>query len=294
MAMPICSVGCLYLKHKNHVRTCVECQEHQKSPAAASLHPWEWQAHPWQRLNIRQRRSIFRKYVPCGGGRTFQMAWDRDGIFSNIRPYHCQAQVHVCYAWPPTAHCVWQWGSFHQRWILGVPGTEWNTPCEVSTLPFGIKWVGWTVRTNIQDLAEVTRAQARQKAGHDKMSQDRQFTLGDSVFVWNFAAGPTWVAGSITAECGPRSFDVELGDGRVGKRHIDHVRSWAVAPPGDNSASVDTEDIPLPSTSAPTEPVDPQWPHRWDQLVLVDLQTVTLWNRTCSLLKRKECSNLCM
>ena len=52
MAMPICSVGCLYLKHKNHVRTCVECQEHQKSPAAASLHPWEWQAHPWQRLNI--------------------------------------------------------------------------------------------------------------------------------------------------------------------------------------------------------------------------------------------------
>ena len=104
--------------------------------------------------------------------------------------------------------------------------------------------------------SHVTRAQARRKAGHDKTNQDRQFTLGDSVFVWNFAASPTWVAGSITAECGPRSFDVELCDGRVVKRHIDHIRSRTVARPWDNPASVDTEDIPLPSTSAPPEPVD--------------------------------------
>ena len=104
--------------------------------------------------------------------------------------------------------------------------------------------------------SRVIRAQARQKAGHDKTGQDRQFTLGDSAFVRNFAASPTWVAGSITAERGLRSFDVELGDGRVVKRHIDHIRSRAVAHPGSNSASVDTEDIPLPSTAAPTEPVD--------------------------------------
>ena len=26
---------------ENQVRTCVESQEHQNSPAAASLHPWE-------------------------------------------------------------------------------------------------------------------------------------------------------------------------------------------------------------------------------------------------------------
>ena len=50
--------------------------------------------------------------------------------------------------------------------------------------------------------SRVTRAQARQKAGHDKTSQDRQFTLGNSVFVRNFAASPTWVAVSITAEHG--------------------------------------------------------------------------------------------
>ena len=58
----------------------------------------------------------------------------------------------------------------------------------------------------------MTGAQARQKAGHDKTSQHRQFTLGDLVFVQNFAAGPTWVAGSITAEHGSRSFDVQLDE----------------------------------------------------------------------------------
>ena len=101
--------------------------------------------------------------------------------------------------------------------------------------------------------SRVSRAQARQKAGHDKASHDRQFTLGDSVFVRNFAAGPTWVAGVITAERGPRSFDVELCDGRVVKRHIDHVRSQ------DGSVSVDIEDVPLPSYTA-SEPGNAQGP----------------------------------
>ena len=99
----------------------------------------------------------------------------------------------------------------------------------------------------------MSRAQARQKAGHYKASHDRQLTLGDSVFVQSFAAGPTWVAGVITAERGPRSFDVELCDGRVVKRHIDHVRSQ------DGSVSVDIEDVPLPSYTA-SEPGNAQGP----------------------------------
>ena len=37
---------------ENHIQTCVEYQKHQKSPAAASLYPWEWSAHPWERLHI--------------------------------------------------------------------------------------------------------------------------------------------------------------------------------------------------------------------------------------------------
>ena len=37
---------------ENQVQTCVDCQENQKSPAAASLHPWEWPAHPWEHIHI--------------------------------------------------------------------------------------------------------------------------------------------------------------------------------------------------------------------------------------------------
>lgn len=86
-------------------------------------------------------------------------------------------------------------------------------------------------------------------------SQDRQFKLGDSVFVRNFTAGLTWVAGSITAENGPRSFIVELRDGQVVKSHIDHVRSRTVAHSQDVSDEHDTDDIQWPSLLAPAEPV---------------------------------------
>ena len=104
--------------------------------------------------------------------------------------------------------------------------------------------------------SRVARAQARQKVGHDQSSHDRQFNLGDSVFVRNFAVGPTWVAGCISAENGPRSFVVELSDGRVVKRHIDHVRSRSVGPPSIHSNGDGIADIPLPSIPASPEPID--------------------------------------
>ena len=33
-------------------RTCGGCQQTQKNPATAPLHPWEWPAQPWQHLHI--------------------------------------------------------------------------------------------------------------------------------------------------------------------------------------------------------------------------------------------------
>ena len=34
------------------VLTCAECQENQKSPARAPMHPWEWPDCPWARIHI--------------------------------------------------------------------------------------------------------------------------------------------------------------------------------------------------------------------------------------------------
>lgn len=34
------------------VKMCTACQEHQKLPAKAPMHPWEWPDNPWARLHI--------------------------------------------------------------------------------------------------------------------------------------------------------------------------------------------------------------------------------------------------
>ena len=37
---------------ENAVKSCVQCQRHQKAPAEAPLHPWEWPGKPWSRVHI--------------------------------------------------------------------------------------------------------------------------------------------------------------------------------------------------------------------------------------------------
>ena len=49
--------------------------------------------------------------------------------------------------------------------------------------------------------------------------------MGDTVGVKNFAAGPKWLEGYVTNQNGPVSFEVTLIDGRVVRRHIDHLNS---------------------------------------------------------------------
>ena len=34
------------------VRCCLKCQQEQKEPARAPLHPWEYPSDPWQRVHI--------------------------------------------------------------------------------------------------------------------------------------------------------------------------------------------------------------------------------------------------
>ena len=37
---------------ENAVKSCSQCQLHQKAPQEAPLHPWEWPGQPWSRLHI--------------------------------------------------------------------------------------------------------------------------------------------------------------------------------------------------------------------------------------------------
>ena len=41
----------LDLELEKQVKQCAECQEAQKSPPNAVLHPWEWPSKPWSRVH---------------------------------------------------------------------------------------------------------------------------------------------------------------------------------------------------------------------------------------------------
>lgn len=72
--------------------------------------------------------------------------------------------------------------------------------------------------------SNVNAKQAKQKQYHDKCSKARILCPGNRVYVCNFGSGEKWLPGVILEKTGPVSFRITLEDGRVIRRHQDHVR----------------------------------------------------------------------
>ena len=71
----------------------------------------------------------------------------------------------------------------------------------------------------------VKQNQDRQKAGHDVHAKLRCFGAGQPVFVRMFRNNQqSWTPGLIQEARGPLSYRVQLPDGRVIRRHVDHLR----------------------------------------------------------------------
>lgn len=67
--------------------------------------------------------------------------------------------------------------------------------------------------------------QMKMKEHHDKTSRSREMQVGEVVRAKNFASGPKWLNGIISQKTGPVSYEVKLEDGRVIRRHVDHLYS---------------------------------------------------------------------
>jgi len=115
--------------------------------------------------------------------------------------------------------------------------------------------IGRKLRTHLDllhpdDSEKVRLKQQNQKHYHDSRAKNRAIYIGDLVFVKNFASkGPNWLTGCIIDKTGPVSFLVELSDGRIVRRHQDHVR---IRFNNESTESVDvniSNDIPVPVTS---------------------------------------------
>ena len=86
----------------------------------------------------------------------------------------------------------------------------------------------------------------QQKRGHDAHATARSFSDGDSVYARNYSSGPKWLPGVVVGVEGSVVFEVQLGDGRVIRRHVDQLRS-----------RVAITDEEVPRTEEPTEGVPP-------------------------------------
>ena len=87
------------------------------------------------------------------------------------------------------------------------------------------------------DLESLVNAkQADQKKYHDSHSQLRQFSSGQLVMAKDFHAQNKWIPGVIVDSSGPVSYNVELQDGKVIKRHVDHLRDRSI--PSKHSSSL--------------------------------------------------------
>ena len=94
----------------------------------------------------------------------------------------------------------------------------------------------------------VEREQRRQKQFHDSGKPARVFTVGDHVYAKNFSnTGPKWLPGAVIEVTGPLSYQIQLQDETIVRRHVDSVRNRV------HSSSVSTDDAGSPShTSDPT------------------------------------------
>eukprot|EP00731_Ephydatia_muelleri_P018626 Em0011g666a len=94
------------------------------------------------------------------------------------------------------------------------------------------------------DLAsKVSICQERQKAAHDKHAKARSFVTGDRVYIRSFGGSPDWIPGVVTGVT-KLALLVKLGNGKVVRRHVDHVRARSDADANDQQEEGEGRELP--------------------------------------------------
>lgn len=108
------------------------------------------------------------------------------------------------------------------------------------------------------DLGRHVRTkQWKQKEQHDQHVRMRVFPVGQSVMARNFRPGAAWLPGVIAQQLGPLTYLVDVSNGRLWKRHVDHLKDLHILPsenetgpePRVDGGHADIEtvpDLPLP------------------------------------------------
>ena len=115
------------------------------------------------------------------------------------------------------------------------------------------------------DIGATIQEQQFQQLNHDVHSKDREFQIDDAVFVENFGQGSKWLARIIDEVRGPLTYMVKLSDGRLVKRHVDHIRNRTSTKPSSSQNVIPLNDerlsfVPLLNSeeSQPEQPPQSQ------------------------------------
>ena len=75
-----------------------------------------------------------------------------------------------------------------------------------------------------------------------RKAHNRTMDIGDRVGAKNFSSGTNWLPGVVVKKAGPVSYEIELDDGRVIRRHVDHMLKRSATSKEDSQPPVTLEE----------------------------------------------------
>ncbi|XP_050358301.1 uncharacterized protein LOC126778723 [Nymphalis io] len=182
---------------ENLCRNCEACRMVRDAPPRATLHPWEFPLHPWQRLHA--------DFAECAGKKYLIL----------IDAHSKWLEVHISTApYRPQGN-----GAAENAYRNCENATTGVSPA-VALLGRRLRGRLDALRPNVSKVVE--SVQDRQVA--NKMGSTRQIKVGDDVMVRDYTKnGTKWTGGTVTGQSGPVSYKVDVGDGVTWRRHHDQV-----------------------------------------------------------------------
>ena len=106
--------------------------------------------------------------------------------------------------------------------------------------------------------SRVSNQQANQKSQHDQQAKTREFVVDQEVMARNLRPGPKYVTGVVIQKLGPLSYLVEVGEGLIWRRHVDHLKELASTTTGDKAKDKEVEPDPRPPDPEEFFPTPPE------------------------------------
>ena len=291
------------------VRTCPECQEHQKSPTPVPMHPWEFPEKPWQRIHI-DYATVEGKEVLIGVDA--HSKWIEATIMTSTTAAATVKELRrwfARYGLPETVVSdngpqfvaedffafLTENGVRHVQTAPYHPSSNGLAERAVQTVKTGIIKMSGDLEVRLQKLLmryrltpqattgcapselmlkrrirskldqirpdinrKVRAKQAKMKESHT--SKERNLGPDESVLVKNFGPGPTHLYGVIRSKIGPTMLEVQLEDGKLVRRHMDHVRKCLARPTHQADANSETPSNTPLNLEVITPTVEPNIP----------------------------------